>query len=476
MGSRVKKKRLHSCNVLDSSPLERHLWHFTVEREDVRFQREITVPARATLPLKVVQKDWRDLYRPRFNIAWLPGAQVFLQVIQLPAVDRQELLSMVEFQLERLSPLPVAQILWSVEVIPSSAEKTQTALVCIVSRDAVEGFLGKAEEQGYQPDRLEVPQLNQIMADGLREDGGWIYPGTGSESDLCTVAWWSGGTLQELELVRLPQPVLASGSTALDAQAGRSEFLREQLMQTAWAGEMEGWLQLPVKWHLVADEANAAIWLPLMTSWAQEGVEIHPALDRTGVAKYSSRRAALGDGSPDLLPADFAARYHQQYVDRLWMRGLGAVVGLYIIGVAIFLVALQVYSFKDNRLKTQIAGIANTYTNVLRLKERVQVLQEQLALKYAALDCFKVASEQLPADFTLVSLAFSGGRTLRLQGTAPQGEEQKVIEYNENLRKATVNGQPLFRDVLPPNTYGRQGSQLLNWNFDCQLNVSDAVQ
>jgi hypothetical protein len=36
----VKKKRLHSCNVLDTTPIERHLWHFTVERDDVKLQRE----------------------------------------------------------------------------------------------------------------------------------------------------------------------------------------------------------------------------------------------------------------------------------------------------------------------------------------------------------------------------------------------------------------------------------------------------
>ena len=40
-------------------------------------------------------------------------------------------------------------------------------------------------------------------------------------------------------------------------------------------------------------------------------------------------------------------------------------------------------------LKAEIAGIANTYTNVLRLKERVQVMEEQLNLKYAALDSWK---------------------------------------------------------------------------------------
>jgi hypothetical protein len=467
----VKKKRLHSCNVLDSSPAERHLWHFTVERDDVKLQREETAAPNAPLPPKTVQKDWSEIYQPKLNIAWLPASRVFLRVVQLPAVDRQELQSMLEFQLEKLSPLPVAQILWSFEVMPSKAEKMQTAIVCIVSRDAVEEFVQQVEAQSFQPDRLEVPQLNQILADGLREDGGWIYANAGIDPDLCTVAWWSGGTLQNLQLLRLP----AAASGAVSVQNARAEFLREQLMQTAWAGEMEGWLTMPVKWRLVADENTASFWLPLISPWAEDGVETHPAFDSKGVARFSAARAARGEAAADLLPPEFSARYHQQYIDRLWMRGLGAVVGLYLIGVAIFLVTLQVYSFKDSSLASEVKGISNTYTNVLKLKERVEVLQDQLNLKYAALDSLKVAAEQLPEDFTLVNLVFNGGRTVQLYGTAPPGEEAKVIGYNESIAKATVNGQLLFKDVMPPNITSRPGSPTLNWNFDCQLNVSDTL-
>jgi hypothetical protein len=471
----VKKKRLHSCNVLDSSPAERHLWHFTVERDDAKLQREETIGHGTPVPAKLAQKDWHDLYQPKLNIAWVPASRVFLRVVQLPAVDRQELQSMLEFQLERLSPLPVPQILWSFEVLPSRAENMQTAVVCIVSRDAVEEFISQVEAQSFQPDRLEIPQLNQIISDGAREDGGWIYANNSIDPDLCTVAWWSGGTLQDLQLLRLPAVSATEAGGAAAIQNARAEFLREQLMQTAWAGEMEGWLTLPVKWRLIADENTISFWLPLITPWAEDGVETHPAFDSKSVAHYSAARAARGEPAADLLPPEFSTRYHQQYVDRLWMRGLGALVGLYVIGVAIFLVTLQVYSFQDNRLKAQVAGISNTYTNVLQLKERVEVLQEQLNLQYAALDSLKIAAEQLPEDFTLVNLVFSGGRSVNIYGTAPVGEESKIIGYNEAIRKATVNGQLLYKDVMPPNITRRPGADTLSWNFDCLLNVSDTL-
>ena len=473
----MKKKRFHSCNVLDSSPVERHLWHFTVERDDVKLQREATAPAATPIPEKLVVKDWHELVQPKLNIAWLPGEQVFLRVVQLPVVERTELMSMLEFQLEKLSPLPVGQVIWSAEVLPSAAENMQTAIVCIVSREVVESFLGSVEQQNFQPDRLEVPQLNQVISDGLREDGAWIYPGSGPDSDTCTIAWWSSGTLHDLHVVRLPQPpAAAEGVAPVSPEEFRAQFLHEHLMQVAWAGELEGWLQMPVKWNLVADEEPTQRWQPLLSRLSDEGVARHGALDRKALARISAARGARQEPGVNLLPVEFETRYRQQYVDRLWMRGLGAVVGLYLLGVVAYMIALQVQNYKATQLTTEVAGLANTYTNVLRLKERVEVLQEQLNLKYAALDCWKVASELLPADFTLINLQFSRGRTLNLQGTAPDGQVQQVIDYNDAMRNATINGQRLFKDVNPPNFPSRAGAQAVHWNFDCALNVSDAIQ
>ncbi|HEX7862334.1 MAG TPA: hypothetical protein VF773_18500 [Verrucomicrobiae bacterium] len=472
-----KQKRPHSCNVLEASPVERHLWHFTVARDDVKLQREETIAGLAPLPPRLVTKDWHELFQPKLNIAWLPAESVFLRVVQLPAVDRAELMSMLEFQIERLSPLPVAQIVWSAEVLPSAADNMQTAIVCIVSRDKVEEFLGTTEAQNYFPDRLEVPQLNQILSDGVREDGAWIYLGSGAESDICTVAWWSAGTLRELHVVRLPHPPATSeGVLPINAAEYRSRFLQDTLMQVAWAGELEGWLATPLQWHFVADDQSGALAESLFAGWTDAPPARHSALDRKGLARFSAKRAAEQQPSADLLPVDFANKYRQQYVDRLWMRGLGAVVALYVAGVFIYMIALQVVNYQASSVKTELAGLGNSYTNVLRLKERVAVLQEQLNLKYAALDCIKLAAEHLPADFNLVNLRFSRDGTLQLIGTAPTGQEQAVIDYNEAIRNATLDGKKMFRDVSPPNFPSRAGSQVVNWNFDARLNLLEPLK
>ena len=49
---------------------------------------------------------------------------------------------MVELQLEKLSPLPVAQIVWTAEILPKTPENLQPVIVVITARDLVEQFLG----------------------------------------------------------------------------------------------------------------------------------------------------------------------------------------------------------------------------------------------------------------------------------------------------------------------------------------------
>ena len=51
------------------------------------------------------------------------------------------------------------------------------------------------------------------------------------------------------------------------------------------------------------------------------------------LAASSAQRTGNDGATTNLLPPEFSARYHQQLVDRLWMRGLMAVVGVYLLVV-----------------------------------------------------------------------------------------------------------------------------------------------
>jgi hypothetical protein len=450
------KAGVHSCNVLEISADSQRLWQFDARSGRFVLNREQISVKGQTTPARLVSKDWRALWQPRLNIAWLSPEHVFLRVAQLPLSDPNETLAMVELQLEKLSPMPVAQIVWSMHVLPQTKDDLQTVIVMIVARNIVEEFLGKLEGQGFLADRLESPLIDQLQAARVSEDGAWIYP-EASVPGAALVAWWYGGVLQNLALVKLPS-------------ANRPESLKEQLLQMSWAGELEGWLTSRPRWHLVANEVVAAEWEPVIRQGLDEPVEVLPPLLASELAGLMARRAAQADPKAGMLPVEFAARYQQQFVDRLWMRALLALGGLYAVGLVIYFIALQVALFRTQGVEKHVAEIAPAYTNAIQLKARLNVLTDRQELKYAALDCWKAIAEHMPEGAVLESSNLGDGRRLTLVGTAPGDQVQALYTFEGDLRKHLKDGQPLFSREGGEHLNIRQGSGgTVNWNFSLEL-------
>jgi hypothetical protein len=451
-----KNKPPNKVNVLQTSPLGKHLWQFGEDGGKAVVASNLTLGPEKPAPANLAAKNWGTLWQPRLNIAWLPADQVFLRVVQLPQADASEIGSMLEFQLEKLSPLPVAQIVWSFEIVGSREINNITAIVIIVSRDSVEERVGVLEKEGYQPDRLELPHVYQLTSEVPETDGVWLYPWKEGGKEFCIAAWWFTGTMRNLQLIHLP------------SLGDRAAALQEQLLKTAWAGEMEGWLNFPIRWHVAAPAGEADEWQKTFQNWTQGTVEFTEQRPLEKLAQFAADRAFRSQNGANLLPTEFSGRYRQQFIDRLWMGGLMGLVAVYLVVVLGYWLAVQFMRVRVLRVEKQVAGLAQTYTNTLRMRERVQILQDQQSLKYAALDSWKAASDLLPTEVTLNSLVFGRGSALELRGTA---ENSKALaDYNDAMRSATLGGQPLFKSVSPPTSSARPGASTVNWAFTCELN------
>jgi hypothetical protein len=450
--------RWHLCNVLNVGADARRLWQFDARNTKFALNREQTSFPGEPLPAKLIRKNWSTLWQRKLNVAWLPPEHVFLRIIQLPRASFEETLSMVELQLEKLSPMPVTHVVWSVQLLPHPAENMQTAIVVIAARDVVEEFLGKLEEQGYLADRLELPLLDQLQATTVSGNGAWVYPETFAGKNNALVAWWYDGVLHNLDLVSLP------------AGEERVAGLRDQLTQMTWAGELEGWLSSPPRWHLIADAATAQEWEPALRLAMDQPIEVSEPLSPAQLAALTAKRAAQSDPKSNLLPQEFLTRYQQQFHDRLWMRGLLALGGVYLVGLMIYLVALAVFDFRAGGVEKQAKALSGSYTNAIQLKAKYEVLKDRQELKFAALDCWRATAELMPESLSLDSMNFSDGRKLMLAGTAPGDQIGAVIDFNSGMRKYSVNGQQLFDPgkgtplatrMLNPNT--------ASWNFTLEL-------
>lgn len=456
-----KPAAIHSCNVLEVGGRGRQVWQFDARGGRYVLGREQTSAEGEPLPGRLVAKDWRSLFQTKLNVAWLPPEQVFLRVAQLPRSDFNETLAMVELQLEKLSPMPVAQTVWSFHVLPHTDGNLQTVIVMIVARSVVEEFLGKLEGQGFLADRLELPIIDQLQATAVDEDGAWIYPETGNGQNRALVAWWYGGVLQNLDLLTIPP-----------AGPERAAVLKEQLLQMAWAGEMEGWLSSSPQWHLVAGP-SAGEWETSLREGLEQPVQVVAPLPERELAALTARRAAAAEPQANLLPVEFSTRYRQQFVDRLWIRGLMAVGGVYLAVVLVYMALLGYANWRLTQVEGQVATLSPEYTNTIQLRDRYKVLKERQELKYAALDCWNATATLLPEDVSLESMDFRDGKRFTLNGTAPKEDFNKLLDFESALRKYKVDGQLLFDPSKDEPVSWRVQGATAGWRLDLELKRSE---
>jgi len=449
--------RWNSCNLLQIAPEATRLWQFDARGGGFVLGREQRVVQADPIPAKLVAKNWSSLWQPKLNVAWLPPENVFLRVIELPASNAEETFAMVEFQLEKLSPIPVAQIVWTYHVLPrTGAENQHTIIVVIVARSLVEEFLGRLERDGFLADRLEVPMVDQLQGITPTEDGAWIFPQAAAGSANALVAWWCGGALRNLSFVSLP------------ATGDRATELKNQLAHIVWSGELEGWLTGTTRWHLVADPVTAAEWQQWLRAGLNEPVTVQDATPAVELAGRTAKRSAA-EARARLLPPEYTERYHQQFVDRLWLHGLGYAGLLYAFSLVVYFCAVAFLGYKTGNLESQVSALAGSYTNSLQLTAQYNVLSERQQLKYAALDCWKEVAEQLPPTITLQRFSLADGQRLTLSGITAEDQIDTLFSFYTSMQKLKVNGQFVFdqREGEPPSPKLMGNNE--QWTFSLQL-------
>ena len=458
--------RWNSCNIFQIGMDGNRLWQFEA-KGSFKLIREARLAVELPVPGNLVGKSWNSFWQPKLNVALLPPGSVFLRAIELPKGPIDETVAMAELQLEKLSPLPVGQVVWTIHVLPQPAGEVQTVIVVIAARGAVEEYLGRLEGRKFLADRLETSMLDQLEAMSTLGDGAWVWAGATGDPRSALVAWWHGGILRAVNFILLP------------AMGDRAANLKSQLAQLAWHGELEGWLVSKPEWHLLADGVAATEWEALLRKAVDEPVRVTPPMGAADLAARTARRVAQSshnNPAAALLPSEFTARYREQFRDRLWLHGLYAAGVAYLIFVAFYFCGMQFSGYQYGIARQQVAALADNYTNAMQLQARYAVLQERENLKFAALDCWKVVADNLPEGVTLERFGFGSGQTLGLYGRAPMSQLQALNDFGTALKNAkTSDGKPMFNKNDEPFGY-HVYNDTVNWSINLELMQGDKLR
>ena len=434
-----KKTKWSSCNLLEPATEGSRLFQFSVSSNKVKLSGDLRVAEGDDPPAKAVGKDWSDLLSRKLNITTLPPEKVFLRVVELPECEPDELLPMVEFQIEELSPLPIAQTVWSAEVVPgsTSTEGNQTVLVMIAERVEVEGRLDELEAVNYLADRVEVPLLRELVPGEPREDGAHIQLVQGADSVLALVSWWFDSRLRDVNSFNLP-----------DTAASR-DALVEKINSVALAGEVAGWMPGEPTCHLVKRGDVTGGWNAALAKCFDSIREVESMSEvdlATAAVEFASRTTA-----PGLMIEDYSLRNRQRYQDSLWMEGVKGAIAIMLMGLlGFFVYGSMLQSTLDDKISL-VTVQTNLFTKALSLKAKVETLEKQKALKYAALQAWAKVSTGLPGELKFTELAFASGRSLdgntsrelRISGAAEAGKVTLIDDYQEALTRMTWPMTPM---------------------------------
>ena len=288
------------------------------------------------LPARLVAKDWRSLWQRKLNIAWLPPEQVFLRVAQFPASDFDE--TLVDGRVAVGEALAHAGHADRLDHPRLAAHRGRPA---DGDRDDCVAEHGRRVSRPTRRARLPGRPARNAAARPIAGHGDHperrvdLSRSPGGRN-AALVAWWYGGVLQNLDLITLPAGQSAGepqGAVAADGLGRRAGRLADRPARLASGGRRD---QPP---------PNGS--RPCARDWNSPSRSSRRCRWRGWPPYRHARRAGGSEGN--LLPAEFSTRYRQQFVDRLWMRGLGAVVVLYLLGVLVYFARLEVELYRTAR-------------------------------------------------------------------------------------------------------------------------------
>jgi len=128
--------------------------------------------------------------------------------------------------------------------------------------------------------------------------------------------------------------------------------------------------------------------------------------------------------------------------------------------------------YQTRGVESQVSAISGEYTNTIQLKAKLGVLQQRSQLKYAALECWKLVAQELPAAVTLQRMSFAEGKNLLLNGQVDAADTAKLDDFYKALQNARLHDQPAF-GVLEPLSY-HQVANTVTWNFTLELLNAEA--
>lgn len=358
----------------------------------------------------------------------LSSAQLLLRVVDLPLVSDDELSSMVQLQVDKISPFPVESMVISHEVL-EKRENTGRVLIAAVREDIVD-LLGKTlKAAGIFPARIDAVVLGWWR---LLRDAGEIR--TEGRQVLLLI----DGPASEIMAFENGIPILFRSLGTSEGFA-EDEFVGEMAREVSYtliSLELEHGGGRPCSvsvWH--RGEAPSMLVEKLHDECLCE-VSTRSLESLPFVSEGLARRTAAMDGAKlDLTPTVWRTIEKEKlFKKRMFVTG-GVIFGIWALGAVCFLSGFNYQERKLASLNEEQMKGQKPAKEVREMRRRIFMIRRYTDKTHSALECLREISMLQPASIDLTSFSYRKGEAVKISAEAESVD--LVYDFKNKLDGST---------------------------------------
>jgi len=390
----------------------------------------------------------------------LPASQVVIRILQLPVSDPQELAGAVALQVDKLSPFPVEQIVYSHEVLAQTEAQT-TVLIALAQRSSVGNWGNVFRQAGAEIARVDCGALGLWR---MLESGGDLD--TGRRESFLFLDQGEGILLTHDAGQLLSVSGLGPVGDYGDAEA--CEDLAEEVVRILMETDAEHGTGHKPRLMVAAAGPDMETLRTVLASICGIPVVFYPGETLPDAIQGVLQRSLMLPSGPrplNLVPPE----WRQDAATLQWRKKM-IVAGSALLGLWFLLLAggwgyLVWQRARLESLREAEAEWRRPANAVRGLRLQANLIDRYRDRSKSALESLREISLLQPQGVDLLSFTYRKGEGIELIGEADSGA--LVLQFNQRL-----NESMLFGDVRTgPRSQTRQGRH----RFSFEISLGEVV-
>lgn len=357
----------------------------------------------------------------------LRTSELLMRVMELPAVEENEITDMVGFQIDKISPFPQDQLTISHEVLQQN-EETSLVLMAAARRSCIDAIGDAFEAKGVRVHGIDARVLGWMK---LLEDEGHLA------DDRCEILIIDDGVDFSLAVVESGIPV---AFRMLDAQvddAGTVDELAVEIGYTLTTLESERDLPAPAAIHFWSHGDLAEDLRDRLSKKSGLPVHSHPLASLPPLSEGIVRRA-LADGSRiELVPREWIEHERRKQLKRQFTLIASSVALVWVVVLLLFYSIYKVRDVRLNKVEKRMASIEPAARQALENRQKLKALKVYTDRSDSALECLREVTRLLPpGNIEFASYNYKKGKGVTLRGTA--ASDGTIYDFFEALTDSAL--------------------------------------